>query len=339
MADNFFSELKLIREHKGVTLEEISDATLINLKMLQALERGEIQSLPQVYVRAFIREYAALIGLDKDETIMKYEAWLNRSAASLPASTEPTKQDSRKSVGDTSTSHTVGRGADASDTPSAAIEPTPPPAHEKPKLIEPVIEAPKKPSQAANPEAPSAKSVNRAQELTSTLMKIGLAIGALGLMNLLFWNVLEKESSPTTKEMPFLEAYKDQQERRGIIDSLGVDTTQRIAAPTGQSTPGAEQRRTVPQPFLSAGDSMTLVGTTTDSVWMEIVLDDDILTEHLLPPGSSISWRAKNEFWISAIGNPLSLKLLLNGKPIAIPYRKGYVTRDLRITRDSLQTR
>jgi hypothetical protein len=56
-------------------------------------------------------------------------------------------------------------------------------------------------------------------------------------------------------------------------------------------------------------------------------------------PGSSIYWRAKNEFWISAIGNPLAMKLSLNGKPIAIPYRKGYVTRDLRITRDSLQTR
>ena len=84
---------------------------------------------------------------------------------------------------------------------------------------------------------------------------------------------------------------------------------------------------------------MTLVATTTDSVWMEIVMDDEIITDHYLEPNTTFKWRAKNEFWISAIGNPTGLRLALNGKPIAIPYRKGYVTRDLRINRDSLRTR
>lgn len=337
MADNFFSELKLVREQKGVTLEEISDATLISLKMLQALERGETKSLPQAYVRAFIREYAALIGLDKNETMMKYDAWLNRGDASPTA---PTKQVSAKSLDESSTTRALSQGLDSSSgLRPPIIQASPPPGKEKQRIIEPIIEAPKTRPSAAQADASSAQSSNRTDWLRSTLMKAGLAIGAIVVLNVVFWNWLEKESSPTTKETPFLEAFKDQQERRGVVDSLGVDTTKRTSALATQSARGAQQSLFVPPPFTSVGDSMTLVATASDTVWMEIVLDDDILTEHLILPGSSIYWRAKNEFWISAIGNPLAMKLSLNGKPIAIPYRKGYVTRDLRITRDSLQTR
>lgn len=324
MADNFFAELKLAREQKGMTLEEISDATLINLKMLQALERGETKSLPQAYVRAFIREYAAIVGLDKSETMMKYDAWLNR--------------------GETLTKHVLANSGGESATTQAdslrasTTQPSPPPEKPKPKLIEPIIEVAKTRPATQQVNSP-AQSRDRNERLVSTLLKIGLAVGALVVLNILVWNWLEKDSSSPTKETPFLEAFKDQQERRSLANSLGVDTTKRNAATGGQGASVSPQPHAAPPPLSTAGDSMTLVATASDSVWMEIVLDDDILSEHLLPPGSSIYWRAKNEFWISAIGNPLGVKLSLNGRPIAIPYRKGYVTRDLRITRDSLHAR
>lgn len=70
----FFAELKRAREQRKMSLTDIADATLINIRFLEALERGETSILPETYVRAFIREYAATVGLDPLETIRKFDA-------------------------------------------------------------------------------------------------------------------------------------------------------------------------------------------------------------------------------------------------------------------------
>jgi len=70
--DEFFAELRAAREAKGVSLEDISRTTLIDRKYLDAIEHGQEQILPAAYVRAFIREYAAAIGLDPDEVMSRY---------------------------------------------------------------------------------------------------------------------------------------------------------------------------------------------------------------------------------------------------------------------------
>lgn len=69
----FYQELKSAREARGISLQEISTATLINLKFLEAIEQGNTTILPQTYVRAFIREYAQVVGLNPQETLRKYE--------------------------------------------------------------------------------------------------------------------------------------------------------------------------------------------------------------------------------------------------------------------------
>jgi len=70
---NFFQELKRAREEKRVSLADIADRTLINIKHLEAIERGETAILPEAYVRAFIREYASAIGLDGTETLRRFD--------------------------------------------------------------------------------------------------------------------------------------------------------------------------------------------------------------------------------------------------------------------------
>jgi transcriptional regulator with XRE-family HTH domain len=72
----FFQELRAAREAKGLTLAQISDITRIAESHLEALERGEVSILPQAYVRAFIREYAEMVGLKPDEVMRKYDAML-----------------------------------------------------------------------------------------------------------------------------------------------------------------------------------------------------------------------------------------------------------------------
>ena len=66
-------ELKETRVEKGFTLEQIYGRTRIDMKFLQAIETGHFDIMPEVYMKAFIKEYAAFIGLDADTTLKKFE--------------------------------------------------------------------------------------------------------------------------------------------------------------------------------------------------------------------------------------------------------------------------
>lgn len=66
-------ELRRERELRGVSLREISDATKISMRYLEALENGDASHLPAaVFVRGFVREYSRYLGLDADEMVDRY---------------------------------------------------------------------------------------------------------------------------------------------------------------------------------------------------------------------------------------------------------------------------
>jgi cytoskeleton protein RodZ len=71
--ESFSSELKKAREAKHLTLSDVSDATAINVRFLEALEQGNTSILPAPYIRAFIKEYAAAIGLDPSEVLRHFD--------------------------------------------------------------------------------------------------------------------------------------------------------------------------------------------------------------------------------------------------------------------------
>jgi cytoskeleton protein RodZ len=70
----FFAELKRAREQRKMSLADIAGTTLINVRFLEAIEKGDTSILPEVYVRAFLREYAAAVGLDPADTLRQFDA-------------------------------------------------------------------------------------------------------------------------------------------------------------------------------------------------------------------------------------------------------------------------
>lgn len=57
--------LATIRTNRGVTLEQIAQATKISLRSLRAIEAGEFKKLPGgIYNTSYIRQYAAAIDFD-----------------------------------------------------------------------------------------------------------------------------------------------------------------------------------------------------------------------------------------------------------------------------------
>jgi len=66
--------LRAEREARGISLEQISADTRISLKMLQAIEEGNVKHLPApVFVKGFLKSYAQRIGLDPEEVIIGYQ--------------------------------------------------------------------------------------------------------------------------------------------------------------------------------------------------------------------------------------------------------------------------
>lgn len=70
----FAKELKSFREAKDISLQYISNRTKIDIKFLQAIEEGDFDILPELYIRAFIKEYAKEADFDVAEILKKYDS-------------------------------------------------------------------------------------------------------------------------------------------------------------------------------------------------------------------------------------------------------------------------
>jgi cytoskeleton protein RodZ len=66
----FGEYLRREREMRGVSLEEISTATKISIRFLQAIEDEELSKLPGgIFTRSFVRTYARYLGLEEERVL------------------------------------------------------------------------------------------------------------------------------------------------------------------------------------------------------------------------------------------------------------------------------
>lgn len=66
--------LKEARQEKDISLESLQDITKIQKRYLEAIEAGNFEKLPgNFYARAFIKEYALVVGLDPEELLEEFK--------------------------------------------------------------------------------------------------------------------------------------------------------------------------------------------------------------------------------------------------------------------------
>ena len=69
----FGETLRRERELRQISLREISEATKINLRYLDSLERDDFRHLPGgVFNKGFVRAFAQFIGIDPEAMVMAY---------------------------------------------------------------------------------------------------------------------------------------------------------------------------------------------------------------------------------------------------------------------------
>jgi cytoskeletal protein RodZ len=70
---SFGETLRRERELRGIDLRDVAEATKISVRFLQALESDRADVLPGgLFPRAFVRQYAAYLGLDPERTVAEY---------------------------------------------------------------------------------------------------------------------------------------------------------------------------------------------------------------------------------------------------------------------------
>ncbi len=67
--------LRGIREHKGLSLAQVADATRVRRIYLAALEQGDLKPLPsRPFAVGYVRSYARVLGLDGDAAVARFKA-------------------------------------------------------------------------------------------------------------------------------------------------------------------------------------------------------------------------------------------------------------------------
>jgi hypothetical protein len=260
MMDRIAADLRAAREAAGLTLADIADTTLINVQFLAALDAGRTDFLPQTYVRAFLREYAAAVGLSPEDILRRYDS----ARAAVPAA-----------------------GAAAATPETAASTPvpvtTPPPAPPRPEGFQ----IPPRIARGAL-----------------------IAVGVLGL-GVILWNALTRDPEPAVREIPF--------------DDVRAEHERAAAADTVAAVPAS-----------AAGDSLILTATITDSVWLQLRIDDGPIRTLILRSGSR-TWKASRLFTVT-LGNAGGAEFTLNGTPLGRLGKPGSVVRARELSRATLTT-
>ena len=79
-------ELRVARERRGWTRDELSARTKISMPMLEAIEECQFNRLPPaIYLRGFLRVYAAEVGLPPATTVERYLAYCESAQLALTA--------------------------------------------------------------------------------------------------------------------------------------------------------------------------------------------------------------------------------------------------------------
>lgn len=86
----YYESLALRRQKKGISLEEIADATKIGIRALKAIESGEFDKLPGgIYSTNYIRQYARLVEADEAELLDEYYSKMGITPALLGPAGKP----------------------------------------------------------------------------------------------------------------------------------------------------------------------------------------------------------------------------------------------------------
>lgn len=91
-------ELREIRLKAGISLEEIAKKTKIRYDYLERIETGDFSMVPLPFIRAFLREYAVIVGIDPNLAMSKFDKKIDTILSFKPDDDSSEKEKINKKV-------------------------------------------------------------------------------------------------------------------------------------------------------------------------------------------------------------------------------------------------
>ncbi len=296
----FAEELKETRENSDLTIDQIFSKTRIDKKYLRAIEEGNFSIMPEVYIRAFIKEYSKAIKLDPAEVIDKYEL-AKKGLTADSTIIEDVITESPKEIKTKSDEDIKSKISNAAEQDSK--------------------------SELQDKHSKSNKTLYYA--LTGLLMLIFIFI--------IYKVFLTDPNTEIITEKPFEEIMEEQRTSNEVKRDLDISEIKpkdvEVIKPSEKITKNTKIMQDVPIQPLQPG-TMTLTILGTDKSWIRVVADDNNI-EFMIEQGINKVITAKDKFYLH-IGNSGGVKLLLDNKKLNFNGMEGKV-RKIFVTRDGIE--
>jgi cytoskeletal protein RodZ len=274
MLDKFADELREQREKSGLSLHQIATKTRIDIKFLEAIDQGNFAFLPDLYVKAFVKQYAKTIGLDESITLKKFEA------AREGKEYDPNEQTIQKPAKEETAKPEPLRNQQTAPVKPAVTQKT---------FFENPLEK--------NPDDERKNSKQNQLYIIAALVLVAIFI-------LLYFFAFNKNDKIIVEETPIEESI-EQKDQRYEEEPVETVTNLDSIAPV-------------------SADSLYLTFIATEPSWIYTILDEKVVKEFTLSPGSKFSIAAANNFK-ATVGNSGGIKLQLNNNPVEFSGRSGSV--------------
>jgi cytoskeletal protein RodZ len=295
----FGEYLRREREMRAVSLEEISAATKISIRFLQAIEAEELSKLPGgIFTRSFVRTYARYLGLDEERVLadcqlagqQKPEVDIRRIAANrarLNSTASRTGIIALLMAGVLLASgYALFRYSRRIMEQQSSTQVLIPPSTAAPSTNPPPITTPLQPSSPAQPEN------NPSLSATPTLPPAGAA------------------TAPATLD--------------GGPPSPGAKANQQNQSATSEATPA-----------IAAHTDLVLQVAATERVWVAVDADGKTVLQKVLNPNDVENLKALDSFDVTT-GNAQGVVLTLNGETLKPLGRHGEV-KSIHLSREDLK--
>jgi cytoskeleton protein RodZ len=291
---SFGEKLRLEREKRNITLDQVSVSTKIGLRMLRALEENQFNQLPGgIFNKGFVRAYARVVGLDEEQTIADY---LQASGDAAPPSTEVVV------------------------SPSAASRSEKPQRNEKPQ----------KERTDHHKSRPEVARRGEGSEAEESAVRIDASSGGVGQQ--LPWGVFAALLLLVALTLSLWSRYERSSKRQSSSSPSSPSEPADRGPADAASAPSAPQRSTTqltpvsnsPPASASPSTQFSLLIKAHDDSWITITSDGKAIPSELMLAGTERTIRGTKQIIVRA-GNAGGLDFQLNGEKVPIVGESGEV--------------
>jgi cytoskeleton protein RodZ len=304
---SFGERLQREREMRGVTLDEIAEATKIGTRSLRALEAQEFEKLPGgIFNKGFVRAYAKFLGIDEEQAVADYETAAREKLAAKGAKTLPVPRPEQD---------------EASEEERAAVE-----RSRRAGMIVVLLAAAAfvlayfvwaHYSQAVNPSAPQPPATSEPVPAESAPAE-RVAVPATPEL---------EPGAPTDSINPAPSASSAVPVDAARETALEGAPTASGSAPAGGALATAGPRQTPAAGSEAQPQEFEVRLQAVEDCWVSIAADGQPVMEDLLSASSEKTVRARREISLK-VGNAGGVKVFFNGKllpPLGEPNKTSMV--------------